>query len=1279
MDPSEHEWVAMISPESAMKRLRAASPEIRKAGDRCFQEGEVATVGIPQANDRYDFEVWLEGLHQVQLAFDPAQDAWRVRCNCMFGDYDVMCAHSYAALKAAVVFSTQAEVQQLSAGGRGRGSQGVAEEPKPAETFEALATKTLGRRLTAAESRLFARLTELRLRLRVRPHLQYADLDGLGIVHDSIPWKPFLDVKVPVESDHALWNLIAYQSRRRNLPLPEFMTPLTDTSAVERLLAQLQRREQIRQWQSLLNLSQNFDPVEISTEKGIELRLRITPSAAVLEWRNAGSEKYLAIKPTKFQDFDSRYSRLLPPDMALLWQNFTPMARLGYSVDLGYHDSKTAEIINRALRLPALAQFIVGESGEPIERVEIPLKWNLVAPDSIEGDYLLQLVQEDGRPLKQVLLKLPGRPQLFLTAHALYSGPQIPNLAFDPLAETRIPALALESRDGIRFLQQIQATIPERLASRVQSVLLIPVVRAEITAPYAGNESEYCFVDLLGEDSEGGVRERWNGHQWSAVTPAPAGAPGATGSATSANSSSSSSSNAQGKAAQAPGADPAMYEILDRSQLGPLPRLVEACGFKWDYTWQRWSMRLTKKFPETFVPFLKSIPPTARVDLRGELASFLNAEVSGEVRLDVQESGIDWFDLKVLVNVSDTTLSKAEIKLLLEARGKWVRLGEKGWRKLEFKLSQEEDAELARLGLNPHQLTGEPQRLHALQLADPAARRFLSEDKFQRVQRRAQEIQTRVKPAVPASVRAELRPYQLEGFHFLAYLSSNRFGGVLADDMGLGKTLQTLTWLAWLRDRAAAKQATPVVDTAVSAGGDASASVALASAPICEETGQLVEGVTPSKPVGRTKGRSRALRVPGSPSIGESTGPLPSLVVCPKSVCDNWRAESERFIEGMKVRVWGTDDVKSMPALVHTVDLHIINYAQLRTVGEELARLDFQVVILDEGQYIKNPSSMTAAIARTLRSEHRLVLSGTPVENRLMDLWSLMSFAMPGALGARAEFSRLYDSKGDPFARSRLAARVRPFLLRRTKSQVAKDLPDRVEEDLYCELEGDQKLLYRAELKRAQQTLLGIKTSAALNKERFNVLTSLLRLRQICCHPKLLAPDSKAPSAKVEALVETLEPLMEDGQKVLVFSQFVSALELLEDTMREHGWKSFFLAGETEDRGDLVRQFQKHEGAAVFLISLKAGGFGLNLTASNYVVLFDPWWNPAVENQAIDRTHRIGQTQKVIAYRLLIKDSIEEKIRNLQRTKSDLAESVLGEERFAQDLTLDDLRFLFSD
>jgi SNF2 family DNA or RNA helicase len=394
---------------------------------------------------------------------------------------------------------------------------------------------------------------------------------------------------------------------------------------------------------------------------------------------------------------------------------------------------------------------------------------------------------------------------------------------------------------------------------------------------------------------------------------------------------------------------------------------------------------------------------------------------------------------------------------------------------------------------------------------------------------------------------------------------------------------------------------------------------------------------------------------------------------------DNWHAEAVRFAPGLRVKIWPAAELANLFAHLGDADIHVLNYSQLRLLGEDLLTVRWLAVILDEGQYIKNPNSQTAQVARALRAEYRLVLSGTPIENRLLDLWSLLGFAMPGILGSRAHFARIYGEKDDPLARRRLAARVRPFLLRRTKSQVAKDLPDRVEEDLYCEIEGEQETLYRAELKRAQQLLLAVNTQKELAQQQFHFLVSLLRLRQICCHPRLLNPESTASSAKTDALLEQLEPLMEEGHKVLVFSQFVEMLGLLRPLLADRGWPVFYLAGETENRGDLVRQFQATEGPAIFLISLKAGGFGLNLTAANYVVLFDPWWNPAVESQAIDRTHRIGQTEKVIAYRLLIKNSIEEKIRLLQKQKAALADEVLGEERFSQSLTLDDLRFLFAD
>jgi SNF2 family DNA or RNA helicase len=366
----------------------------------------------------------------------------------------------------------------------------------------------------------------------------------------------------------------------------------------------------------------------------------------------------------------------------------------------------------------------------------------------------------------------------------------------------------------------------------------------------------------------------------------------------------------------------------------------------------------------------------------------------------------------------------------------------------------------------------------------------------------------------------------------------------------------------------------------------------------------------------------------------------------------------------------------------------VANYTQLRLHADTLAAETWDAVVLDEGQNIKNPASATAQAARALRTNHRLVLTGTPVENRLLDLWSLFAFAQPGLLGGQTSFKRLYNDKADPVgSRDRLAQRVKHFLLRRTKSQVARDLPPRVEKDLEVDLEGPQRALYDAELKRTRQLLLGVKSAREFDTQRFNILQSLLRLRQICCDPRLITTveakskkaEAEAPaSAKLEALLDTLEPLVAEGHKVLVFSQFVTMLELIRAELTARGLAYLLLTGQTENRQALVDQFQTDPAIPVFLLSLKAAGSGLNLTAASYVVLFDPWWNPAVEAQAIDRTHRIGQKNQVMAYRLIARNTVEEKIRALQREKAALAAAVVQEESLASVLDLESLRRILS-
>ncbi len=309
---------------------------------------------------------------------------------------------------------------------------------------------------------------------------------------------------------------------------------------------------------------------------------------------------------------------------------------------------------------------------------------------------------------------------------------------------------------------------------------------------------------------------------------------------------------------------------------------------------------------------------------------------------------------------------------------------------------------------------------------------------------------------------------------------------------------------------------------------------------------------------------------------------------------------------------------------------------------------------------------------------HRVVLTGTPIENRLSDLWSLFAFAQPGLLGDHTSFRRQYsEASGEGLIR--LHRRVRHFLLRRTKAQAAPDLPPRTEDEIVVELEGGQQRLYDAELKRARAELLGVETAKELSQVRFHVLASLLRLRQICCHPALVDPShASLPSAKLEALMERVEELAEEGHQVLVFSQFVQMLHIIRDRLVAADIGHLLLTGATENRAELVDTFQSDPSKTVFLLSLKAAGFGLNLTAASYAILYDPWWNPAAEAQAIDRIHRIGQTKPVIAYRLITAGSVEEKIRSLQHEKAALAAAVVQEESLSQVLDLDSLRSILS-
>jgi hypothetical protein len=588
-------------------------------------------------------------------------------------------------------------------------------------------------------------------------------------------------------------------------------------------------------------------------------------------------------------------------------------------------------------------------------------------------------------------------------------------------------------------------------------------------------------------------------------------------------------------------------------------------------------------------------------------------------RLIVKGSGIDWLSVSAEWEQEGLKLSAADLQRLAAATSRFVKLPDSGWVELDTNAVQSAHEAMADLGVDG--LVPIAQRIgleQAAHLDEDGLKKFADSPQAQVLRENLKNFKGVPSAQMPSTVQAEMRPYQKDGFDFLCHLTQIRLGGILADDMGLGKTLQTLTWLAWLQEQ-------------------------------------------------------------------HKKNPKPSLVICPASVLHNWRREAERFTPHLKVLVLESGSARHvLRKQIPQHDIIVTNYALLRRDLEELQKFAFRAVILDEAQFIKNPGAQVTQSVKQLKSEARLALTGTPLENRLLDLWSIVDFVQPNYLGNQEHFVETYEPRGGEnveseqrIARRRLSAKLRPLLLRRLKKHVAKDLPDRIEQRRDCELDEAQRKLYLAELRRSRDQVMQVVAEKGIGKSKMHVLAALTRLRQICCHPKLVGNDS--PSGKTETLFELLDSLVADGQKVLVFSQFVQMLELLQKECQVRNINTHILTGQTKDRQEVVSAFQADQNAAVFLLSLRAAGTGLNLTNASYVVLYDPWWNPAVEAQAIDRSHRIGQTQTVNAYRLISPGTVEEKIWELQQSKAKTIADVLGEEGFARSLSKTDLEYLFSE
>jgi len=591
---------------------------------------------------------------------------------------------------------------------------------------------------------------------------------------------------------------------------------------------------------------------------------------------------------------------------------------------------------------------------------------------------------------------------------------------------------------------------------------------------------------------------------------------------------------------------------------------------------------------------------------------------TAQVRAKALGGGMDWLDLDLQFEVGESMIPYETIQGLLARGEKYLQVPGQGFIRLrveELKDLEDKFSELEGSFTDNGRLRIAP--FHALYLNETLKVDWSFRNEIEEMLNTLKETRQIPTQELPAELTSILREYQHHGFNWMHFLHRHRFNGILADDMGLGKTIQALAYLQDLKDRQGFK---------------------------------------------------------------------PSLVLAPTSVVFNWAAEAEKFTPRLKALVFTGPLRKKLIPELKQADLVLTSYAIFRRDVELLTAQSWRTVVLDEAQNIKNYRSKTALLVKGLQTEQRWALTGTPLENRLSELWSIFDFLMPGFLGNYPHFKRKYqqpiEAEQSSVHLERLRRRIYPFVLRRLKSEVANELPPKTEVTQYCEMTHDQQKLYHEMLATCRQQVFAEVERRGLERSHLSILTALLRLRQICCHPELLGPSfqkKEVSSGKMEAFQDLVEEVLSEGHRVLVFSQFVEMLTLLRTWLEKEKIAYEYLDGRTRKREERIKRFNSSPDIPIFLVSLRAGGTGLNLTGADYVIHFDPWWNPAVQDQATDRVHRIGQTKHVFSYKLITKDTVEEKILMLQERKRELAKGLLSSDSaLGKKLTREDLEYLFS-
>jgi hypothetical protein len=1145
-----------------LKTVEAAlsnfSFSVINGGKRLFEEGRVRSLKETKRPNSFEGEVTdKQGkIQTVTLAYGGT--TWNLLCTCRIG---TECKHVYAAL----LFLSKRLLKKAV----------IEEKREPsdacADDFFSLVADPAG--LTEKETDFVQRLEQL----------YQAQYDGTQIngriLRGLFPAWPEDDYWSQIElapsksfSRVQFWHFVVANLRRRGLEIPALFGKYNDTAGSELLIEEWENAQAAKQWTARYQQESIWPSYE---QNALEFRWAIDGKNFCIEARNQDEPKFRPIPSVELHQLAAEWRsgrlQVSSESLLLLVQHFLadgyqPPTRLAMTLSL-------AGRLNGLFRSAEVRRRTIARNGQALDLESAGVGWEMMEVSS--HLYRFQLMQ-NGRVADSDLLILPGPTTLYLSGSTLLEAgpPPFPVDSLSCPSTMEIPRAAVESSPGMRYAIESIAILPGPLAKRVSRIRPKRVLRVFKEQ----SDASISMAPQLVDPQNGKVIETSDRSPWSL----------------------------RRRQIIQRGDHFFAYESSDGTHFD---HWIAGLPSQYEPSSKRWRVKNSKRSVELFAKWAQSLPPDVELLTPESLRGVSEKPLEIDLSFGCVDAGNDWFDLRFSWSQMDLQLSPEELRALIDARGDFIQFPSRGYRSLRVGQTQKLLSTLHELGISVGDLAVGPQRLHLLHLRTLLETNLVPKELHEQLENRLAQIKMEVAADIPDTIRTTLRPYQVAGFKYLAYLSSNRFGGILADDMGLGKTLQTLTWMAWLQ---------------------------------------------------------KMFPVAG-----------PNLIIGPKSVVDNWILEAERHYPSLQISALKKPELGPGPMVPGEV--LVINYTQLRLLSADLRRIHWDAVVFDEGQYLKNTTSQTTQSARALSASHKILLTGTPIENKLVDLWSLMHCVMPGALGTQTTFRRDFQDSGDTESRSRLARRVRPFLLRRAKEDVALELPPKIEEDIRVAMEGEQDELYQAELKLARQNLLHIESGGQLDKERFNLLTSLLRLRQICCHPALVGLKSKtATGAKLEALMELLEPLIEQGNKVLVFSQFVEMLHLIEDRIQALDCPVFKLTGKTENRGDLVDEFCREKNGAVFLISLRAGGTGINLATASYVILFDPWWNPAVENQAIDRVHRIGQTKTVFAYRLLIRETVEDKIRQLQIRKSNLAKEVLGEEAFSRALTLEDFRYLLS-